>query len=503
MRRLTAALTASAVLVVGYAGLDSADRVPGLLTTRPVPPPPPTETPGTRTLPIVPQPSPSTSVRMPLGSLAGEGAAPSAAGVRKALADVLDLPALADAALVVRDGQSGEVLFDRGGDELRIPASTTKLLAAAAVGQVFGPDETLTTVVRQGADADEIVLVAGGDSLLAPGTGDPDAVAGRAGMADLADQVAAALEDSGIERVTLSVDESYAPGPIHAPTWGESFHGLGIVGAVAMLGLSSERADEKGPGPIDPVGSAAEAFAGLLEERGVSVSAVERDSRAVGSEGSPGDSPGKTSGGSPGETGTGTATGTPAPSPRVLGSIESAPVRDQFALALTDSDNTLTEILARQAAFRAGASTDFDEVGAWIVEQVASLGVDTHGVTLSDASGLSRENRVTAELLTEVLVLGYDGRHPVLRTALEGMPIAGLSGTLAGRFVTDKVPDAAAGRARAKTGTLTGANALAGSVVDDDGRLLVFAGLVAGAPTLAARAALDRFVAALTACGCR
>ena len=211
MRRFTAALTASAVLVVGYAGLDAADRVPGLLTTRALPPPPPTETPGTRTLPVVPQPSPSTSVRMPLGSLAGDSAAPSAAGVRRALGDVRDLPALSDAALVVRDGQSGEVLFDQGGTERRIPASTTKLLAGAAIGQVFAPDETLTTQVRQGRSPDEIVLVAGGDTLIAPGAGDRDAVAGRAGLADLANQVVKALEDSGIDAVKLSLDASYAP----------------------------------------------------------------------------------------------------------------------------------------------------------------------------------------------------------------------------------------------------------------------------------------------------
>ncbi len=469
MRRLTAALTASAVLVVGYAGLDAADFVPGLLTTRPLPPPPPTETPGTRTLPVVPQPSPSTSVRMPLGSLAGESAAPSAAGVRRALARVLDLPALSDAALVVRDGQSGQVLFDQGGTERRIPASTTKLLAAAAVGQVFTPDETLKTQVRQGATAKEIVLVPGGDTLIAPGAGDREAVAGHAGLADLANQVVKALEDSGIDEVTLSLDTSYAPGPTHAPTWGADFHRLGIVGAVTMLGLSTERAAENHPAPNDPVTSTVDAFAALLEKRGISV--------------------------------TTTATGS-APSQRVLGSVESAPVRDQLALALTDSDNTLTEVLARQAAFRDGAATDFPDVGDWIVEQVAALGIDTHGVALSDASGLSRENRVTGDLLTDVLALGYDGKHPVLRTALEGMPIAGLTGTLEDRFAIDSTADAA-GRARAKTGTLTGANALAGSVVDDDGRLLVYAGLVAGAPTLEARAALDRFVAAIAACGCR
>jgi len=185
----------------------------------------------------------------------------------------------------------------------------------------------------------------------------------------------------------------------------------------------------------------------------------------------------------------------------ILGSVQSAPVREQLALALTDSDNALTEILARQAAYRSGAGTAFAAVGSWVVSQVAALGLDTAGVTLSDASGLSRENRVRASLLSDVLVLGYDGNHPVLRRALDGLPIGGLTGTLADRFAGSN--HAAAGRARAKTGTLTGANALAGSVVDDSGRLLVFVGMVAGVGTNDARAALDRLVAAIASCGCR
>lgn len=470
-RRTLAIVAVGGVLLAGYAGLDIADAAPGVLTTKPEPPPPPTETPGKRVLPSVPQPSFSTSVRMPLGPLAGDGDAPSPAGVKRALAGVIGLPALRDSALVVRDGQSGEVLFERDGDGLRIPASTTKLLSAAAVGGVFELDDTLETKVVQGA-AGHVVLVAGGDTLLSPGKGSPDLVAGRAGLADLADEVAKSLKDKGARNVTLDVDESYAPGPRFAPTWDRSFGPTGITGAVAMLGLSTQRAGHGVAGAADPVGSTWKTFAGLLGSRGIDVEVGERRSAPVGGQ------------------------------PVVLGSVESAPVRDQLALALTESDNALTEILVRQAAFRGGVTKpSFAATGGWVVSQVGALGVDVDGVRLVDGSGLSRENRVTADLLTDVLVLGYDGQHPVLRTALDGMPISGLTGTLADRFGTDSTHDAA-GRARAKTGTLTGANALAGSVVDDSGRLLVFAGLVADAPTLDARAALDRFVAAIAACGC-
>ncbi len=495
-----AAVWSAVAVLLGYAVLDVADAAPGVLTLAPAPPPAPTETPGKRTLPVVPQPSMPTSVGMPLPDLAGETAAPTAAGVEAALAQVRALPALRDSALVVQDGQSGEVLLDQGGDELRVPASTTKLLSAAAIGQAFAPDATLKTQVREGPAPDEIVLVAGGDSLINPGRGDSSAVAGRAGLRDLADQVAKSLRDKGIRSVRLDVDESYAFGPSLASTWSPSFRPSGITGAVAMLGLSTQRAQGGSPGPADPVAAVRDVLAKQLENRGIAVTIGERthDTQAAGSA-----SGGSASGGT--ATTTAGVTGTPTPPAKgpgsVLGSIESAPLRDQLALALTDSDNALTEILTRQAAYRSGAGTDFPAVGAWVVEQVGALGLDTTGVHLADASGLSRENRVRAALLSQVLVLGYDGKHPVLRRALDGLPIGGLTGTLEGRF--DGADHEAAGRARAKTGTLTGANALAGSVVNDDGRLIVYAGMVAGAGTKAARAALDRFVAVLASCGCR
>ena len=84
-----------------------------------------------------------------------------------------------------------------------------------------------------------------------------------------------------------------------------------------------------------------------------------------------------------------------------------------------------------------------------------------------------------------------------------GLPVAGWSGTLRTRFASPRSSEVGQGVVRAKTGSLSGVNAISGQLVTRDGRLLVFAILADDTGnSLAARAALDRIAARLVACGC-
>jgi D-alanyl-D-alanine carboxypeptidase/D-alanyl-D-alanine-endopeptidase (penicillin-binding protein 4) len=90
-------------------------------------------------------------------------------------------------------------------------------------------------------------------------------------------------------------------------------------------------------------------------------------------------------------------------------------------------------------------------------------------VVLADGSGLSRENRVTAALVVEVLAatLRGSGAEPFLAA----LPVAGESGTLERRFSGS----ALGGRVFAKTGWIRGASALSGVLRRADGTPRLFA----------------------------
>lgn len=379
-----------------------------------------------------------------------------------------------DAAYLVLDGVTGDPLAARRADSARVPASTAKLLTAAAALSALGPQTTLPTRVLDGATDDEVVLVGGGDALLGAGVDDPDEVVGHAGLVTLARRVARRLRADGRTTVAVRLDDSIFTGPSVSPRWDSTDVSDGFVAPIAPVAI---RAGSLGKGlypqrALDPAMSAAETFAEILgRQRGITVAGdVARTKARSGS--------------------------------AELGRVESAPVGDIVEHVLQDSDNTVAEVLARLVARASRRPATFSDAGVAVVDQVALLGVDVRGAKLTGGSGLSSGSAVSPETLAQLLRVAASAEHPELRPLLSGLPIAAATGTLATRF-DEKGDRVAGGVLRAKTGTLTGVHSLAGTVVDADGRVLVFAVLAGGKGTDAARDSLDDFGARLAACGCR
>ncbi len=404
--------------------------------------------------------------------------------------DAESLGASSRRGLTIRDAITGEHLVDISADKSLVPASITKVLSAAAVMSTLPPELTFTTTVVTGTRPTDIVLVAGGDQLLAPGRGDRGDVAGRAGLADLAKATAAALQERGVtDPVRLFLDSSYAEGRDVAPGWTDFWVTSGYTGRISMLALESARAVPGRPAPAEPTMQAAKAFQGALEDQGVRLSSTKiRPATAPAADASE-DAEG--SGG--------------AVSPQ-LASVESAPVRDVLALALATSDNAMVEQLSRQGSVAAGAGPRQKDVNAWVLDSLRDYyNLDVAGATLSDTSGLSDGTTLPMRLVADVLGAGASGAYPALQSVLDGLPVAGYNGTMSDRFLGEEARSGL-GVVRAKTGSLPSVTSLAGTVTTRDGRLLVFSlttnDVENGPGPIEARAAIDALVATVADCGC-
>ncbi|HYN94531.1 MAG TPA: D-alanyl-D-alanine carboxypeptidase/D-alanyl-D-alanine-endopeptidase, partial [Pilimelia sp.] len=207
----------------------------------------------------------------------------------------------------------------------------------------------------------------------------------------------------------------------------------------------------------------------------------------------------------PAATGTAATAGPPAPGAE-LGRVQSPPVQRLVDVMLADSDNVVAEALARQVALARGRPASFAGAADAMALVLAELGLPTAESDLSDGSGLSRRNRLTPSLLTELLAGAAGGGRPAVAGLFGGLPVAGWSGTLLERFqAASGSGRAGVGVVRAKTGTLAGVDAMSGVVVTADGRLLAFALLADGVPVghWDAQAGLDAIAARLAGCGCR
>ncbi|MFJ1593628.1 D-alanyl-D-alanine carboxypeptidase/D-alanyl-D-alanine-endopeptidase [Kitasatospora albolonga] len=408
-----------------------------------------------RTLPGAPEPAPSApAVLGALDTAVTRSAPQDPASLRTALAPLIDAPELGSRTTAsVIDTATGKQLYGRAPATPMTPASTIKIATVVAALSALGPDHRIATTVRLSEDARTLTLVGGGDPTLSP-----------AALTSLAASAAKALREDGKGPVRLTYDTSRYTGPVLHPISPNT-----NIAPVTALMVNEGRLDDSDRGPAerseDPAGDAARAFAAELEKAGAEVTGAPREARAAGKA-------------------------------RTVATHHSAPLSALVERTLTNSDNDISEALARQTAIAKGESADFAGARRAVTAELRKLQVPTEGAHLADGSGLDREGKVTAALLTTLLARAADPERPGLRHALTGLPVAGFSGTLSTRY---RDGSGATGLIRAKTGTLTGVNSLSGTVIDPQGRLLAFAFLASGSEVPSrAESALDALAAALT-----
>ncbi|GLY06481.1 MULTISPECIES: D-alanyl-D-alanine carboxypeptidase/D-alanyl-D-alanine-endopeptidase [Actinoplanes] len=431
------------------------------------------------------------------------------AGLDRILAD----PRLAGAtvAVEVRDAEQGVTLYARDADRRVLPASNQKLLTAAAAFEVLGPAYRFRTGVATGP-AGDLVLTGQGDPTMTPARYDALAAAvAAAGITHVPGGLVA--DDSWFDRVPYGLDWSwqdepeafaapvsaltfaadpggdtaavavrYAPGArpgrpprlvtvppavalVDAATTGPPgspdtirvtrAHGsatVTVTGAVPQRGAAGTRL----VAVADPVAVSAGLFRRALLRHGVTVAGR---TRVV-------------------------VPGSDRARRRTVAAQLSAPLAVLVRPMLKRSANGPAELLVK-AMGRAGSP---GTPGSWPTGLAAArtalgaLTVDMSTTTLGDGSGLSRRNWLTVHQLANLLTAARS--RPWFPDLLAALPVAGdpdplVGGTLRSRFRGTP----AAGRLRAKTGTLTGVNALSGYLTINPGETLVVAAIVNNATT--------------------
>ncbi|CDQ47204.1 MULTISPECIES: D-alanyl-D-alanine carboxypeptidase/D-alanyl-D-alanine endopeptidase [Mycolicibacterium] len=400
----------------------------------------------------------------PLGEAVTE---PTAKGMAAMLATALADPNLGMLTGRVTDAVTGQELWSQGEDIPMQPASTNKTLTTAAALLTLDRDARLTTTVRAGDRPGVVVLRGGGDPTLSAFSGDKRTwYKGAARISDLADQV----KKAGVRVTSVQVDLSAYSGPTMAIGWDPLDIDGGDIAPMESVMLDGGRTQ---PVSYDsrrsrtPGLDAGRALAVALGVDPASVTISTRSSADADE----------------------------------IASVQSPPLIERLRQMMYESDNVMAESIGREVAAALNRPQSFDGAAQAVLGQLRAAGIDTTGAKLLDSSGLSVDDRLTALTLDEVIAVAVGDDQPKLRPLVDLLPIAGGSGTLSNRYLDTDEGKASAGWLRAKTGSLTGTNSLAGIVTDSSGRVLTFALLSNNAgPT--GRTSLDALAAKLRLCGC-
>ena len=405
----------------------------------------------------------------------------------------------------VLDLASGRELYAVDTDTPFMPASNGKIAVSAAALDFFGSDHTFKTWLA--LDGDDLWLIGSGD----PGVGDNTIAKKSDGTTmTVLDEWAAALKRRGVtklrgnlyyydgalddELVHPSWSKGYITDWYAAPIDGLNFNnncidiavkptsdgkpveysiipptkrvGVRIVNKVVtgkgetpdadrevdsnvftITGATTRPMNVKSEAITEPAPFFADALRTHLESKGITIAGeTQRASTPLG--------------------------GKLAPPREKLVAVHETKMSDAISRINKQSQNNFAEgfikMLGRAYARKQGR----DEAGSWRNGSEAVLAflennrIDTDGIVIADGSGLSRDNRVTSRMISDVFRVMW--RHRDKETFFDSLPVGGVDGTIEKRLHDLK------GRVHAKTGYIGGVRSLSGYVRNDDGKWLIF-----------------------------
>ncbi|GFG66035.1 D-alanyl-D-alanine carboxypeptidase/D-alanyl-D-alanine-endopeptidase [Mycobacterium kubicae] len=415
----------------------------------------------------VPPPRPPT-VKPGVIPVAETATAPSPGGVSAALAAAAADPNLGRLGGRITDAMTGQELWRQLDDVPLVPASTNKVLTAAAALLTLDRQARISTKVvagGQGAQAPVVLLGAGDPTLSAAPPGVETWYHGAARISDLVEQI----QRSGVTPTAVQVDISAFSGPTMAPGWDPADVDNGDIAPIEAAMIDAGR--------IQPttVNSRRTRAPGLDAGRELA-KALGLDPNAVSLAKAP-------------------------PGARQLAVVQSPPLIQRLIQMMNASDNVLAECIAREVAAAINRPQSFTGAVDAVTSRLNTAHVDTVGAALVDSSGLSINDRLTARTLDGTVQAAAGPDQPALRALLDLLPIAGGSGTLAERFLDRATTQGPAGWLRAKTGSLTAINSLVGVLTDSSGRVLTFA-FISNDAGPNGRNAMDALATKLWFCGC-
>jgi serine-type D-Ala-D-Ala carboxypeptidase/endopeptidase (penicillin-binding protein 4) len=159
---------------------------------------------------------------------------------------------------------------------------------------------------------------------------------------------------------------------------------------------------------------------------------------------------------------------------RVLARHVSVPVAQDITVTNKVSQNLHAELILRMLGKAFGKDGSLAQ-GTRVVRQfLVDAGVSDSDFFFYDGSGMSMDDRVAPRAYTQLLA--YASRQAWGAPWRDTFPVAGVDGSLAGRFKNSPLK----GKLWAKTGTLNETNALSGYLTTASGKTLAFSILVNG-----------------------